>query len=257
MHSTKVFIHGNPETKHVWDLLIKELDLHRIKNIICLSPPGFGSDYPEGFIPNRRNYIDWLSFQLTSIKGPIDIVAHDWGAAHLFGLLAEQPNAVRSWIADSVGMLHPNYQWHQAAQTWQNKDYDTSLQSINNLLQLDPHSFAHVMSSMGMNKEIALLIKSNMPNIMAHSVVSLYTDAVQPQMKILGELLIKAKPSGGLVIGPEYDDYSGDLSTYKELADALGAQYSMIDNCGHWWMTQKPKESAQVLISYWSQNGYI
>ena len=252
--TTKVFIHGNPETSAIWNPLIEELKDLGIDNIICLAPPGFGSDYPKDFIPNRRNYINWLLNELRSINAPIDIVAHDWGAGHLFGVLAEYPNIVRTWIADSVGMLHPSYQWHAAAQSWQNRDYQSSLNAINMLFKLDPQSFSKVLSAVGMNKDIALEIKEHANDLMAHSAVSLYKDAIQPKMKILGELVIKAKPPRGLVIAPEYDDYSGDISTYKEIADALDADYITLEGCGHWWMNEKPKITAQVLITHWSKS---
>ena len=42
IETTKVFIHGNPETSAIWDLLVEELQRGGVAKIVRLSPPGFG-----------------------------------------------------------------------------------------------------------------------------------------------------------------------------------------------------------------------
>ena len=54
-----------------------------------------------------------------AIGGDIDLVGHDWGAGHVYGVLSEKPGIVRSWAADCAGLLHADYQWHDMAQGWQ------------------------------------------------------------------------------------------------------------------------------------------
>jgi pimeloyl-ACP methyl ester carboxylesterase len=49
-----VFVHGNPETAAVWD----ELFAHLLrKDIVALSPPGFGAPVPEGFDATSDAYL--------------------------------------------------------------------------------------------------------------------------------------------------------------------------------------------------------
>lgn len=36
----RVLVHGNPETRRVWDRLLPELDRQGIHDVVCLSPPG-------------------------------------------------------------------------------------------------------------------------------------------------------------------------------------------------------------------------
>ena len=47
--TTKVFIHGNPETSAIWDLLVDELQRGGVAKIVRLSPLGFGSPTPAGW----------------------------------------------------------------------------------------------------------------------------------------------------------------------------------------------------------------
>ena len=47
--TTKVFVHGNPETSAVWSLLVLELKKRGVDNIVLLTPPGFGAPTPAGW----------------------------------------------------------------------------------------------------------------------------------------------------------------------------------------------------------------
>ena len=120
--ATKVFVHGNPETADIWSPLIVELRLRGIDNVVTLSPPGFGAPVPEKWNATIIEYRDWLISQLEAIGGVIDIVGHDWGAGHVYSMLAARPDVVRSWAADCAGLVHPDYVWHDAAQGWQTPD---------------------------------------------------------------------------------------------------------------------------------------
>jgi len=58
-HSTKVFVHGVPETSAVWSPLVDELSTRGVTNIVLLSPPGFGTPSPAGWGASMYNYRDW------------------------------------------------------------------------------------------------------------------------------------------------------------------------------------------------------
>ena len=116
---TRAFVHGNPETDVIWHLLAEELRSRGIDDMVTLSPPGFGAPRPEGFTATPSAYVDWLAAEIESLSGPVDLVGHDWGAGHVFGLVAARPDLVRSWACDVAGLLHPDYVWHDAAQLWQ------------------------------------------------------------------------------------------------------------------------------------------
>ena len=109
-------IHGNPETPAIWGPLLGAL---RRDDAVPLSPPGFGSPVPPGFEPTAVAYRQWLINELEVLDGPVDVLAHDWGAGHLFGVIDERPDMIRSWVSDCAGLLHCDYEWHEAAQVWQ------------------------------------------------------------------------------------------------------------------------------------------
>ena len=85
--SPKVFVHGNPETDAVWSLLVEVLRPRTTDQLLLLSPPGFGVPSPEGWEGRQSDYVDWLIGELTTIGESVDIVGHDWGAGHVYGLL--------------------------------------------------------------------------------------------------------------------------------------------------------------------------
>ncbi len=118
----KVFVHGNPETSALWGPLFDELQARGTNDLVALSPPGFGSPLPAGFNATQVGYRDWLIQHLESMGGNIDLVWHDWGAGHVYGVLAERPDLLRSWNAECAGLLHRDYVWHDGAQAWQTPD---------------------------------------------------------------------------------------------------------------------------------------
>jgi pimeloyl-ACP methyl ester carboxylesterase len=114
---TKVFVHGNPETTAVWEPLLPALKAQGISDIVLLSPPGFGVPVPDGFAGTRIAYRDWLIAEIEKIGHPVDLLGHDWGAGHTYGVAAARPDLLRSWAADCAGLVHPDYEWHPAAAT--------------------------------------------------------------------------------------------------------------------------------------------
>ena len=117
---TKVFVHGNPETEVVWEPLVEALSDRGLDDmVVLLSPPGFGAPVPSDWNPSPAGYAVWLADRLAGIGGPIDLVGHDWGAGHAFGLLSARPDLVRSWAADCAGLIHPDAVWHDMAKVWQ------------------------------------------------------------------------------------------------------------------------------------------
>lgn len=75
-----VFVHGNPESAAIWDELFTHLQR---KDVVALSPPGFGAPVPAGFDATADAYLAWLVAELEGIDGPVDLVGHDWGGGHV------------------------------------------------------------------------------------------------------------------------------------------------------------------------------
>jgi len=248
--STKVFVHGNPETSAVWSLLVAELKKRGVDNIVLLTPPGFGAPTPAGWGGTMREYRDWLIAELKAIGGDIDLVGHDWGAGHVYGVLSERPDIARTWAADCAGLMHADYQWHDAAQGWQTPDLGE--QMVAGMVAMPDDQFVDVFSGLGMTREIAADVKSQINDEMARCILALYRDAAQPALVPIGKQFASARPKNGLVIIAEDDHYAGTLETMTAVANSVGAEVTVLSGVGHWWMCQRPDLGADMLMAHWA-----
>ena len=249
VESTKVFVHGNPETSAIWSLLVNELHKNGISKIVLLSPPGFGAPTPKGWGATVVEYRDWLLNELDKIDTPIDLVGHDWGAGHVFGALATRPNFVRTWATDCGGLIHPDYQWHDAAQGWQAPDIGEKM--VAGMVAMSAEQFADYFSSLGMTREIAAQVKNDLNDEFARCILGLYRDAAQPAMAKLGKLFAAANPPNGLVIIADKDNYAGSAEQVHQVAAGVNAKVTNIPDAGHWWMIERPELAASILIDHW------
>jgi len=249
VEATKVFVHGNPETSAIWSLLVNELHKNGINNIVLLTPPGFGAPTPKGWGATVVEYRDWLLNELDKIDTPIDLVGHDWGAGHVFGALAERPNFVRSWATDCGGLIHPDYQWHDAAQGWQSPDIGEKM--VAGMVAMSAEQFTDYFSSLGMTREIAAQVKNDLNDEFARCILGLYRDAAQPAMAKLGQLFTAANPPNGLVIIADKDNYAGSAGQVHQVAAGVNAKVANIPDAGHWWMIERPALAASILINHW------
>ncbi len=112
---TVVLVHGVPETTAVWDLIAPELT----GDVVNLGMPGFGNQRPDGFGSTMDEYVAWLEGEVAAIDGPVDLVGHDWGGILTARIVTTRPGLVRSWVSDAVGVLDPDFRWHDFAQIWQ------------------------------------------------------------------------------------------------------------------------------------------
>lgn len=250
----KVFVHGNPETDDIWAPLLTELSSRGISDTLCLSPPGFGASTPPGWTATREEYANWLTTELRAIdasSGPVDVVAHDWGAGHLFGVLAREPGLVRSWASDCLGLVHRDYVWHDAARQWQTPDVGEA--AVEGLLSLDADTFATVFGGLGMSNDIARRVNARLDAETGRCILALYRSGAQPAMVSLGERLVDSSPPNGLVIIAENDHYAGPHETHREMAAAIGAVTVELSGVGHWWMIENPGAAADALVAHWSR----
>ena len=247
--TTKVFIHGNPETSAIWHLLVDKLQRGGVAKIVRLSPPGFGVPTPAGWGATVVEYRDWLIGELKKIDGEIDLVAHDWGAGHLFSSLSARPNLVRSWAADCVGLIHPDYEWHTNAKQWQTPDVGEKV--VADMVAISESDFVAIFSSLGMTADIAGQVKRGINDEMARCILALYRDAAQPRMAELGRQFIAAAPANGLVIVATNDHFAGPAESMTQIAVQVNAKTATIADAGHWWMCERPQFAASMLMQHW------
>ena len=95
-----LFIHGVPDTPHLWEPLVAALGLQE-QDYLAPALPGFGCPRPDGFSATKDAYADWLVGQMEAAGGNVDIVGHDWGALLTLRAASLRPDLVRSlcWVS--------------------------------------------------------------------------------------------------------------------------------------------------------------
>ena len=242
-----VFVHGNPETAAIWDELFVALERD---DVIALSPPGFGAPVPKGWMATRAEYVTWLAAELAAIEGPIDLVGHDWVGGHVLGFLVENPEAVRSWCVDLIGILHPDYVWHDAAQVWQTPV--AGEENIAGMVSAPKVDLVAMYEALGMTGEAAANVADAVNADMGACVLRLYRDAAQPALAEAGRNVERLSARPGLMINAENDHYVGSDELAQEMADRAGAQVVHLAGVGHWWMCEDPARGAATLETFWA-----
>ena len=246
---TRVFIHGNPETTAIWGPLLNELRTRRESNLVCLSAPGFGAPRPDDFDALPTSYVDWLVGELERIESPVDLVAHDWGAGHVYGLLAQRPDLIRSWAADCAGLVHPESVWHDMAKAWQTDEIGEHV--IEMMMAGSVNERVDRFVELGMTEQIAAAIVTETDPSIGGCILDLYRGAAQPVMADLGRTLLATELPRGLVLDATGDAYSQpDLG--RDMAERFGASVFTMEGEGHWWMCSVASAAADALVEFWS-----
>ena len=243
-------VHGNPETAAIWGPLCAELAARGVDEPVRLSPPGFGAPVPEGWPATREAYRDWLVRELEALGGEVDLVGHDWGAGHVYGLLAVRPDLVRTWAADCAGLVHPDYVWHDAAQAWQTPGVGEEM--IAGMVEAPLDDKRELFAGLGIDEPIASDLAVGADAAMGACILTLYRSAAQPVMADLGRSLAAASLPPGLAIVATADTYAGSPETATEVAASVGAGVCTLDGLGHWWMIDDPAAAADALVAHWS-----
>ncbi len=245
----RVFVHGNPETDAIWQGLFEALRERGEADLHALSPPGFGAPVPDGFAATQVAYRDWLIDQLERLGGGVDLVGHDWGAGHVYGVLAERPDLLRSWAADCAGLIHPDYVWHDAAQAWQTPGVGE--QTVAAMFGMPEAQRAATWASLGIPQSVAEVVARAQDEAMGACVLSLYRSGAQPAMADLGARLRTTERRPGLVIIASEDPYTGTPEMCASVAADLGAATKTLEGQSHWWMFDAAGEAADALVAHW------
>lgn len=246
---TVVLVHGVPETAAVWDLLVDQMTELGETDVRRLSPPGFGTPVPDGFAATMSGYRDWLAAELESIDKPIDVVGHDWGGGHVLNVVMARPELVRTWVSDIPGVFDPEYVWHDLAQQWQTPDVGET--AVAEFVAMTVADRAEFLTGAGMAADIASRVSPGIDEVMGRSILTLYRSAAQPVVAKAGESLDAAAATSGLALLPTEDHFVGTDEQKRRAAARSGARVEVLDGLGHWWMTQDPAGSAQVLVDFW------
>jgi pimeloyl-ACP methyl ester carboxylesterase len=234
-----VFVHGVPDTQLVWDALTSRL---KRKDVVRLSPPGFGCAAPAGFSATKEAYVDWLLGQLAAIQGPIDLVGHDWGGLLVVRAVSVRPDAVRSWAAGGAP-LDREYVWHQAAKAWQTPGMGEKV-----MAEMTADGLAAALVAAGVPVADAAQTAARVDPTMKDCILKLYRSAVRAGDEWEGDL--KSVSAPGLVLWGEKDPYAA-VEFGARLAQKTRARFVSFPGCSHWWQVERPMEVAGELERHW------
>ncbi len=246
---TVVLLHGNPETPVIWEPLVAELGR---TDVVTPQLPGFGCALPHGFGATRDDYVAWFTEvveQLVAQHGPVDLVGHDWGGAIGMRTVALRPELFRTWACDVLGLLHPDYVWHQFAQIWQSPAGEEYFVTQ---LATPAQDLVARYEMVGIPRAIGARIVAAADEVMSASILALYRSAAQPGMQQWGEALGLAGTVPGLAIIAPNDPFVRGEDLGAQMADRLGATRHVMEGQGHWWMLGDPVAGAAMLREFWA-----
>ncbi len=217
--------------------------------VVRLSPPGFGAPVPPGWTATVEEYRSWLVAELEVLGEPVDLVGHDFGAAHVVNVAMTRPDLLRSWAADVVGWFDPRYVWHPLAQVWQTPGAGEA--SVESLTSLDVPGRAELLASFGIPHEVAEVLAPGCDATLGRCVLGLYRSAAQPALVELGEGLERAAARPGLAILPTGDGGVGDMAMRRRSAARAGAEVAVLA-ADHWWPLTAAEETVAALRRFWS-----
>src|SRR5438034_885262 len=165
-----VFVHGVPDTWRVWRALIGRL--HRA-DVVTLSLPGFGCEVPAGFDCSKEAYCDWLMREVDNVDGPVDLVAHDWGAILALRVASLEPTLLRTWAVGGAP-LDPEYEWHKVAKLWQTPEVGEQVME-----KVTPETLAAGLVAAGVPAADATEAARHVDATMKRSILALYRSGVR------------------------------------------------------------------------------
>lgn len=243
---TALFFHGVPDTPAVWQPLIEALGLSRdAYNAPRL--PGFGTALAAGFTPNKESYLEWMLAEIEGASnkagGPIDIIAHDWGALLATRAISLRPDLVGRYAICGAA-LDPDYQWHITARRWQMPVIGELLMAVTTAPRLSKALIAG-----GLPASIAEDETKAWDRTMRRAILALYRSARHVTTQWAGPDL--KLPQGGLVIWGAGDPYGS-----TDIAERFAADHKLPlhveQSAGHWAIAQAPVSIAAAIKHHWA-----
>ncbi|WP_434444565.1 alpha/beta fold hydrolase [Lentzea sp. E54] len=247
---TIVFVNGVPVTSAVWTPLIHELSESQPREMVPLSPPGFGAPLPEEFGATFDDYRDWLIDELSRFDEPVDVVGHDFGGGFILEVAMARPDLIRSWVSDTIGGYEADFRWHDIARLWQTPG--DGERHVEELFSGDVGQRAARMVGWGIPEPVAREVALGQGPEMGRAILALYRSVPRETLAERGHDLPRAAARPGLVPVAIEDLTVGSAALRHRAARRAGARAVDLDGLGHWWMLQEPARVARVLSDFWA-----
>lgn len=241
----KVFLHGVPDTPHMWQPLIGALGLSE-DDYLAPAMPGFSTPIPEGFDCTKEAYVDWyitLLEALASKSGPSDLIGHDWGAIITIRAACLRPDLVRSWTVANA-LPHPDYEWHTMAKRWQTPILGELVMAV-----IGKSAMGKALRDSGIPADLAKIEASHWNSDMKKAILRLYRSAKTAGADWYED--IDKLPAKGLIFWGDDDPYVPYAIAEKFAADT-DARLERQADTGHWSIIERTDELAVLLKDHWA-----
>ena len=238
-----VFVHGVPETHHLWDDLRNHLaHVHSI----AVALPGFGNQLPDGFGATMDEYATWLIAEIEAVGESVDLVGHDWGGILTLRIASLRPDLVTRWVSDAPGAFDHAFTWHELAKVWQTPDAGEEFMAAVEAMSV--HERASTFTGNGVPQTKAEEMASWWDPTMSRCILALYRSASAVHMEWGPGLDAIRVP--GLVVHPTDDPFANEAALQRAIR-RTGARVVSLEGLGHWWPLQDPARGAAVLEEFW------
>lgn len=237
---TVIFVHGVPDTPHLWDPLIATLGPGDYQ---ALQLPGFGTASPPGFDSHMDRYADWVIAQIAKHDGPVHLVGHDWGGLLTLRVTHLRPDLIASWSVLNAS-LYPGLKWHRLARVWQ-----TRLKGELAMMLMRGRRAETLLRRAGMSDK---LLAAELPQINTHmkrSILRLYRSAIDIGADWGSDL--SGLPASGMVIAAESDPFV-PVKVCTRLAQSADVPLHVLPG-GHWAVFDHPTAFAARLQAHWAE----
>lgn len=248
MSTSKIFLHGVPDTPVIWCPLVDALGLPE-SQIHRPTMPGFLEPAPSGFAATKDAYADWFVDEIRKVHaetGPVDLIGHDWGAILVLRAASLVPELVHSWVV-SDAVLDPAYRGHDMARRWATPVVGELMMAF-----VRPKALEAGLVGAGMPAEIAAHDVATWTRAKSRAVLKLYRSAKALQFS--GDWIdrLSDMPKNGLVIWGESDPYMA-LHFAESFAERWSVPLYVEKGAGHWAVAERPDSIAARLKEFWDQ----
>ncbi len=229
-----LFLHGNPDTHHLWDEVIAKLPPEWC--MITVDLPGFGqSTAPENYDCHLTSMAAWLDavLQQLVICKPINLIVHDFGGPYGLAWAVSFPEKVRRIMAIDT-LFSAKYRWHFWARVWRTRFLgEVSLKIMNKtIFQFEMKRGARGLSKAKISEMFARITPET-----NQMILRLYRATDPEKLAIWDEQakkIFQTKPS--CVLWGAHDPYID-----VKYAQDFGTDQVFIEpNSGHWLPAEAP-----------------
>ena len=115
---TVLLLHGNPDTRALWDPVVDRCHAHRR----CVAPdlPGFGeAPVPDGFDFSLDAMAGWVDDIVNGLDPDkqVTLAVHDFGGIYGLAWAVRHPHRVRAMLITNT-LFFSDYRWHRWARIW-------------------------------------------------------------------------------------------------------------------------------------------